>query len=141
MPHIKDAARRTCSSRFGFVSSALVASVLIASPAEAATVKVATAQISVVDGDIAGNLGRADTAVKNAAAMGAKIVVLAELVDVGFGNIVKAATGGQQLMAPIPGGPTAAALAAMAVKYKVWISGAIFEQTAGGGFDTTILIN
>jgi len=34
------------------------------------------------------------------------------LVDVGFGKIVTAPSGGQPLMAPVPGGTTAMALAA-----------------------------
>lgn len=53
------------------------------------TVRVAVCQMQVEDGMISENLARAETFVRDARAAGAEICVFPELLDVGFGDVVK----------------------------------------------------
>ena len=119
----------------------LLAAAVAAAPSvwAAATVRVAVCQIQVTDGDVAGNLAKAESYVQQAAAAGAEICVFPELIDVGFGSIVTAPTGGEKAR-PIPG-ETSDALGAMAVQYNVWITAALLEEVPGGAYDTSVLID
>ena len=103
------------------------------------TVRVALCQMSVADGDVRGNLAKIESQVKQATAQGARLCVFPELADVGFGPIVKAATGGEHAR-PIPG-ETTNALGRMAAAARVWIAIALLEQVSGGVFDTVVLID
>ncbi len=103
------------------------------------TVRVAIAQVTVTDGDLVGNLAKVESYVQKAGTAGAQIVVFPELVDVGFGAIVKASTGGANAR-PIPGA-TSDALGVIAVRYNVWIAAALLEEVPGGAYDTNVLID
>lgn len=107
--------------------------------AYAATLRVAVCQIAVTDGDVPGNLAKVENYVQQAAAGGAKICVFPELVDVGFGSIVRASTGAEHAR-PIPG-ETANALGAIAVQHDMWIVAALLEAVDGGGYDTNVIID
>ncbi|MHB1036385.1 MAG: nitrilase-related carbon-nitrogen hydrolase [Pirellulales bacterium] len=78
-----------------------LASASLASPT-AETVRVAICQMRVEDGKISENLARAESLVRKAKDGGARICVFPELIDVGFGPIVKS-TSQTRLAAPIPG--------------------------------------
>jgi len=114
-----------------------------ASPAPQArlqeTVRVALCQMTVADGDVRGNLARIESQVKQATVQGARLCVFPELADVGFGPIVKAATGAEHAR-PIPG-ETTDALGRMAAAAKVWLAIALLEQVPGGVFDTVVVID
>ena len=53
------------------------------------TVRVAICQIQVTDGDVSGNLAKVEDFVRQAAEASVRICVFPELIDVGFGPIVK----------------------------------------------------
>ncbi len=103
------------------------------------TVRVAIAQITVADGDVAANLTKIQSYVQKAARARSQIILFPELVDVGYGSIVKASTGGENAH-PIPG-ETSDALGAVAVRYNVWIAAALLEKVPGGAYDTNVLID
>ena len=138
--------RNAVKTLMGFV---LCASLVVCLPAGAAspapqarlqeTVRIALCQMSVADGDVRGNLAKIESQVKQAATLGARLCVFPELADVGFGPIVKAATGGEHAR-PIPG-ETTDALGRMAAAAKVWIAIALLEQVSGGVFDTIALVD
>ncbi len=118
----------------------ICSAVVLAGSIHAETVRVAVCQMRVEDGQIATNLAKAETMIRKASEAGAKICVLPELVDVGFGKIVKAKRSPTKLAFPIPG-RTSDRLGAIAKKYGVWISAALLEKVPGGGYDTNILID
>lgn len=107
--------------------------------AVAGSLRVAVCQMPAEDGQIDGNLARAERLVKKAKADGAQLCVFPELMDVGFDKIVKG-TSDVPLAFPIPG-KTAARLGAMAKKHGVWISAALLEGVEGGSYDTNVLID
>lgn len=109
-------------------------------PVRADTVRVAIVQMESKDGDVTGNLARVETHVATARKAGAQIVVLPELVDAGFGPIVRAKTGGAAAAFPIPGATTDR-LGAIARKYGVWIVVAILEAVPGGAYDSIVVID
>ena len=114
--------------------------VFVAAPVRAASVRVAIVQMESKDGDVTGNLSKVDAHVATAKAAGAQIVVLPELVDAGFGAIVRAKTGGAAAAHPIPGS-TSDTLGAIAKKHGVWISTALLEAVPGGAYDSNVLID
>lgn len=118
------------------ISMSIIFAVSAATIAE--TVRVAICQME-IDGDVPENLAKAEDFVRQAAEAGAKICVLPELVDVGFGSIVKAPTGAE-LARPIPG-ETSDKLGEIAVKYDMWIATALLEAVPGGVYDTNTLID
>jgi predicted amidohydrolase len=103
------------------------------------SVRVTICQQEAKDYDISGNLARMSSCVATAATDGSQIVVFPELVDVGFGNIVLAATGAN-LAEPVPG-PTTDAIGQMAIANGVWIAAAVLEETVNGVYDTAVLID
>ena len=115
-----------------------LASTTVASP-PAETVRVAICQMRVEDGRISENLEQTEAFVRKAKDAGAEICVFPELIDVGFGPIVKSKSQAQ-LAAPIPG-RTADRLAMIAVKYDVWIVTALLEEVPGGAYDCGVIID
>ena len=107
--------------------------------ASTTTVRVAVAQIRVIDGNIPANISTVETYVQRAASAGARIVLLPELVDVGFGQITHAASGGENAR-PIPG-ETSDALGLIAIRYNMWIATALLEKVPDGAYDTNVLID
>ena len=103
------------------------------------TVRVAICQIQVTDRDVSGNLAKVEDFVRQAAEASARICVFPELIDVGFGQIVKAPSGAE-LARPIPG-ETTDRLGEIALRYRMWIEAAILEAVPGGGYDTNVLID
>jgi len=92
------------------------------------------------DGKIDENLAAAAEQVKLAAAEGAALCVFPELIDVGFGDIVKASASDLPLAQPIPG-PTSHRLGEIARANGVWISVAILEKVPGGAYDTNVILD
>jgi predicted amidohydrolase len=103
------------------------------------TVRVAICQIQVTDGDVLGNLTKVEDFVRQAAEARARICVFPELIDVGFGPIVKAQSGAE-LARPIPG-ETTDRLGEIALQYRMWIEAALLEAVPGGAYDTNVLID
>ncbi len=103
------------------------------------TVRVAICQIQVTDGDVSGNFAKVEDFVRQAAEASARICVFPELIDVGFGPIVKSPSGAE-LARPIPG-ETTDRLGEIALRYRMWIKAAILEAVPGGGYDTNVLID
>lgn len=114
--------------------------VLAGGPVHAASVRVAIVQMESKDGDVSGNLAKVEAHIATAKDAGAQIVVLPELVDAGFGSIVRAKSGGAAAAFPIPGS-TSDQLGAMAKKHGVWLCTAILEAVPGGGYDSIVLID
>ena len=102
-------------------------------------VTIAVAQLVITDGDVTGNLNKVGKYAQQAAAGGARLLVLPELIDVGFGPIVRAPTGGE-LARPIPGS-TSNALSSIAKQNNIWLSAAILEEVPDGAYDTNVLIS
>lgn len=102
-------------------------------------VRVAVCQMRVEDGRVSENLARTEAFLRKSKDAGAKICIFTELIDVGFGPIVKS-TSQARLAAPIPGS-TADRLAAIATAYDVWIVTALLEEVAGGAYDTGVIID
>lgn len=113
---------------------------LMAYPVRAGSVRVAMVQMESMDGDVVGNLAKVEAHVAAAKDAGAQIVVLPELVDAGFGAIVRAKTGGAAAAFPIPGSTTVR-LGAIARKHEVWICTAILEAVPGGAYDSIVVID
>ena len=103
------------------------------------SVRIAVCQMMVQDGDTASNLAHAEEFVERAATEGAQICVFPELVDVGFGPILKS-NRGHGLAQPIPGA-TSDRLGRIAQRHKVWLAAALLEAVPGGAYDTNVLIN
>jgi len=103
------------------------------------SVRVTICQQEAKENDVTGNLARMSSCVDTAAADGAEIVVFPELVDVGLGSTLTAATGAGQAR-PIPGSTTNA-IGQMAIDNGVWIAAAVLEATVNGSYDTAILID
>ena len=118
---------------------ATIACVWLPVRSTADTVRVAICQVQAVDGDLAGDLARAEDFVERAAASGARIAVFPELVDVGFGKIVKETRGGENAR-PVPG-ETSTRFGALARKHDLWIAAALLEAVPGGAYDTSVLID
>lgn len=124
-----------------FSVSGLAALVLLAAePVCADSVRIAIVQMESKDGDVDGNLSKVEAHVATARKAGAQIVVLPELVDAGFGPIVRAKTGGAAAAFPIPGATTDK-LGAIAKKHGVWLATAVLEAVHGGGYDSIVVID
>ena len=138
---------RTLTCLTTVVAAAVLASALRAAPATAPrrpgsgkSVRVAVCQMAARDGKIDENLAAAAEQVKQAAAEGAALCVFPELIDVGFGDIVKASASDLPLAQPIPG-PTSRRLGEIARANGVWISVAILEKVPGGAYDTNVILD
>ena len=117
----------------------ILCEMVLPSPGFGETVRVAICQIQVTDGDVPGNLAKVEDFVRQAAEASARICVFPELIDVGFGPIVKAQSGAE-LARPIPG-ETTDRLGEIALQYRMWIEAAILEAVPGGAYDTNVLID
>jgi len=129
------------------IVAGLLAGVLQAEPSEALRqpgldrpVQVAVCQMAAGDGKVDENLAAAAEQVRQAAAAGANLCVFPELIDVGFGDIVKSAGSDVPLAQPIPG-RTSRRLGEIARGHGVWISTAILERVPGGAYDTNVVID
>jgi predicted amidohydrolase len=116
----------------GMLASVLPAGPSTISPrlASGKSVRVAVCQMAARDGKVDENL----------AAAGAKLCVFPELVDVGFGDIVKSAGSDVPLAQPIPG-RTSRRLGEIARRHGVWLSAAILERVPGGAYDTNVIVD
>lgn len=138
---------RTFTCLTTVVAAAVLGSALRAEPATAPgrsgsgqSVCIAICQMAARDGKIDANLAVAAEQVKQAAAAGAVLCVFPELIDVGFGDIVKASASDLPLAQPIPG-PTSRRLGEIARANGVWILVAILEKVPGGAYDTNVILD
>jgi predicted amidohydrolase len=121
------------------ISILIYSTLALSMESSAETVRVAVCQMRVEDGMISENLSRAETFVRDARIEGAAICVFPELMDVGFGVVVKGKSEAR-LAFPIPG-DTSDKLGAIARKYHVWIVAALLEEVEGGAYDANVIID
>jgi predicted amidohydrolase len=99
------------------------------------SLRIGLAQIFVEPGAVEQNLERAADAVARAAQGGARIVVLPECLDTGWGHP------STRLRAePIPGGGAFNALASAARRARVYVCAGISERSADGFYNSAVLI-
>ena len=94
------------------------------------------AQIRVMGGDPAANLGRAATAIADAAARGADIVLLPEALDLGWSD--PSAT---TLATSIPDGSSCTRLANCAREHDVWVCAGLVERDGEQIYNAAVLID
>jgi predicted amidohydrolase len=94
---------------------------------------VACVQFTAIDGEKAATVAKALALVRQAGERGARLVVLPE-VWTGLGYSTKTAY--REIAEPIPG-PTTERLAAEARKYRMYITGSIYEDAGGGVYHNT----
>ncbi len=95
----------------------------------------AAVQMRTRAGDVRGNLARARAGVEQAVSRGAELVLLPELVDVGYSMDLS----NRPNCRPLDGSPTSE-LATWAREYGVWIGGSVYERAASGCYNTFVLI-
>lgn len=95
-------------------------------------------QFEPVLGDIAGNIARTSSWIRQAAIRGARLVVLPEAASAGyvFTDRAEAARHAQ----PVPDGPTIVAWARLAAELDVWIVGGVTERKGDQVFNTAVLL-
>jgi predicted amidohydrolase len=98
------------------------------------SLRVALAQILVEPGEVEQNLTRAIDAVARGASKGAKVVVLPECLDTGWGHP------SCRSAEPIPGGRPFTALADAARQARVHVCAGISERSVEGVFNSAVLI-
>lgn len=104
---------------------------------ELPAVRVAAAQLGPVLGDAAGNRSRATAAIEDAAAQGARLVVLPELCNSGyvFADAAEARAG-----AELADGPTVQGWIAAATAHDLVIVGGLCEVDAGGALRNSAVV-
>jgi len=103
---------------------------------EKQTVAVACLQFEPRFGEVEANLAAIDRLAREAAAKGAKILVLPELADTGY--VFEAADELQQLAAPIPQGRPSQALIALAAELGVYIAAGLCEKAGDTFYNSAI---
>jgi predicted amidohydrolase len=99
------------------------------------TVRVGMAQTLVEGGRPAANLVRAVDAVRRAAGLGCRLVVLPECLDFGWTD-----QSARTLAQPIPG-PHAAALAGAARDNGVYVAAGLVERAGGRVYNAAVLLS
>lgn len=99
------------------------------------TIPVCMGQIRIVFSDVEGNLARAVEAIREAARLGCKVVVLPETLDIGWLN-----PDAKQLAKPIPG-PHSEALSKEAKANGIYVVAGLTEAEGGRVYDSAILIS
>jgi len=96
----------------------------------------ALAQIQVAGGDLAGNLDRARRSIAEAAAQGARVVVLPETMDLGWTH-----PSASDLAGPIPDGAACRALRDAARQSGVWVCAGLTERAGDRVFNAAVLVS
>jgi len=99
------------------------------------SVRVALAQIRIEDGDLEGNMRRAEEAIRQAARQKADLICLAEAAD--FGWLYQES---RKVALPIPG-RYSRLLCGLAKDLKVWISAGCLERDGETVYNSAVLIN
>lgn len=97
--------------------------------------RVAMAQLRVEDGDLLGNMQRAEKAVREAADKGARLICIPEAAD--YGWLYQQA---RHDAFPIPG-PYTKFLSKLARELNVWISAGCLEKTGDKTYNSGVIIN
>ncbi len=97
--------------------------------------RVAMAQMDVADGDLAENMRRAETAIREAAVKGADLVCLPEAADLGW--LCQSA---REKALPVPGAYTDF-LSGLAKELKLWISAGCLEKADDRTYNSAVLID
>ncbi|MDQ1135452.1 putative amidohydrolase [Microbacterium sp. SORGH_AS 1204] len=100
---------------------------------------IACAQIDPRIGDIDANIALSETAIRDAAALGARVIVLPECASAGwaFDDYAESLAAAQ----PIPGGPTVTAWHDLARELDVWICGGVSERDGDRVYNSAVLIS
>jgi len=96
----------------------------------------ALAQLTVVGGDLAGNLRRALQRIAQAATEGARIVLLPEAMDTGWTDPSAA-----EHARPIPNGSTCQALRDAARTHRIWVCSGLTERSGDQVYNAAVLIS
>src|SRR5688500_10919611 len=91
-------------------------------------------QMLVRPGEVAANLTRARQLVAEAAAGGARVIVLPEAMDCGWTHVSARAAAG-----PVPGGTTFVALQNVARDYGVYVCSGLVERSGDRLFNAAVL--
>lgn len=105
-------------------------------PQPKSTFKLAMAQMLVVGGEREDNLNRAVARIEEAAKNGADIVLLPEVMDLGWTH-----SSAKTKAAPIPGGSTFQILGDAAKNNQVYVCAGIIEKDGSRTFNAAVLIN
>lgn len=93
------------------------------------------AQLRVVGGDRAGNTARAVRGIARAAALGARVAVLPECLDLGW-----TFPDARALAEPVPEGSTCVALADAARRHGMWVCAGVTERDGESVYNTAVLL-
>ena len=99
---------------------------------------IACIQMQPVFGDIAGNVARSLTLIEEAAARGASLVVLPELVNSGY--VFRSRAEAFSLAEPVPGGPSTDAWAAVAAQHSLIIVAGICERDGDRLYNSAVVV-
>ena len=105
------------------------------SGAETKTFTLAMGQMRVVGGEVAGNLGRASLAVREAVAGGAKVIVLPEVLDCGWCD-----ESAREHAGSIPGGSSFEILARTAAEHAIYLCAGLTEREGDRIFNSAVLL-
>jgi len=106
------------------------------------SLNLALAQMLVLPGELAGNLARAEERIATAAARGADIILLPEVLDCGWSH-----PSARELAGSIPDGDACRRLRAAARLHRVYVCAGLGERTASSGqrgsevFNAAVLID
>lgn len=100
------------------------------------TITLAMAQMLVVGGERENNLARAVAKIEEAAKIGADIILLPEVMDLGWTH-----SSAKTLAEPIPGGSAFKTLASAAKKNNIYVCAGIVEKEDSRTFNAGVLIN
>lgn len=105
-------------------------------------IRIATAQFEALDGDKTGNLAIIDSLTAQAVAQGAELVLFHECSISGY-TFLETLTRPQleAIAEPVPGGPTVAALQALAAKHGVILSAGLVEIAAGKLYNCQVVVD
>lgn len=100
---------------------------------------IACAQFDPRIGDIPANIASSETAIRDAAALGARVIVLPECASAGwaFTDYAESYAASQ----PIPDGPTIVAWHELARELDVWICGGVGERDGDRVYNSAVLIS
>ena len=100
------------------------------------TFRIALAQMHVTPGDVKGNIARARSFIKRAAAGAAQVVVLPEALDCGWTH-----ARARDLASPIPDGPTYIKVGMLAMELGVYVCFGMTERRGDRVYNAAVLIN
>ncbi|WP_432989253.1 nitrilase family protein [Dactylosporangium sp. CA-233914] len=89
-------------------------------------------------GDVRANLAASSLWIREAAARGAKLVVLPEAASAGYVFTDRAEAA--QHAEPVPDGPTSAGWAALAAELKIWIVGGVTERYGDRIYNSAVVL-